>query len=324
MLLAFAALMAFILVVLYTFTGDFKLLRTGWREQERDLEQEPVKPNKYNIKAHRVRRTRLILASLALLATLAFAITLCTMLIMMSLDHNEVHLMSSRGRTSVLFDIPPVLAPEEAGWSARNTRFRYAWTAFGVMVVLINLVPWRSRVLAYAFALAYLFIGAMALTSFGLDVNEMRESRRLGCPDMPYQNLVVDNTGGIDQAALLAPRNTKVNCINSPYVSTVIWEFILTVAIIIYLLFEYVIRMRSVHSQRKYPFYQVRKIETSQDSRRPVRCELTSQVMTAKEYYYKHRFLVGSGAASGFSASSYSNTMFDVPVAALPAPPIYA
>jgi len=323
-LLAFAALIAAILVVLYTFTGDFKLLRTGWREQERDLEQEPVKANKYNIKAHRVRRTRLILTSLALIATLAFAITLCTMLICMSLDRSEVHLMSQRGRTSVLFDIPPVLPPEEAGWSARNTRFRYAWTSFGVVLILINLVPWRSRVLAYAFALGYFFIAAMALTSFGLDVNEMRDSRDLGCPDAPYQNLVVDNTGGIDQAGLLAFRNTRVNCINSPYVSTVIWEFILTVAIIIYLLNEYIIRMRSVHSQRKYPWFQVRKIEAAQDSRRPVRCELTSQVMTAKEYYYKHRFLVGSGAASGFSASSYSNTLFDVPVAALPAPPIYA
>jgi len=319
-----SGVIAFILVILYTITGDFKLLRTGWREQERDLEQEPIRANKHNIKAHRVRRTRLILTLLALFATLAFAIALCTFLIVLSLDRNEVHLYSSRGRSSHLFDIPPVLAPEEAGWPASLTRLRYTWTSFGIMVILINLVPWRSRVLAYAFALAYFFVGAMALTSFGLDVHEMRESRDLGCPDRPYQNLVTDNTGGIDQAGILALRNTKVNCINSPYVSTVIWEFILVIVIIIYLLNEYIIRMRSVHSQRKYPWHQVRKIERAQDSRRPVRCELTSQVMTAKEYYYKHRFLVGSGAASGLSASSYSDTLFEVPVAALPAPPIYA
>lgn len=323
-LMATAALIAAVLVVLYTFTGDFKLLRNGWREQERDLEQEPIKANKHNIKAHRVRRTRLILTTIALLATIAFAITLCAMLICLSLDRNEVHLMSSRGRSSVNFEVPPQFPPEEAGWPAHLTRLRYTWSAFGIMIILINLVPWRSRVLAYAFALAYFFVAAMALTSFGLDVDSMRDSRELGCPTVPYQNLVTDNIGGIDQAAILATRNTKVNCINSPYVSTVIWEFILVVAIIIYLLNEYVIRMRSVHSQRKYPWFQVRKIEQAQDSRRPIRCELTSQVMTAKEYYYKHRFLVGSGVASGFSASSYSDTLFAGPMAALPAPPIYA
>jgi len=321
-LMAIAGTIAFLLVIMYTFSGDFKLLRTGWREQERDLEQEPIKANKHNIKAHRVRRTRLILTSIALLATLAFAITLCTMLIILSLDRNEVHLYSSRGRSSILFD--DVTPPEESGWPAHLTRLRYTWSAFGIMVILINLVPWRSRVLAYAFALAYFFVGAMALTSFGLDVDAMRDSRDLGCPDTPYQNLVSDTTGGINQAAVLAFRNTKVNCINSQFVSTVIWEFILVIAIIIYLLNEYIIRMKSVHSQRKYPWFQVRKIERAQDSRRPVRCELTSQVMTAKEYYYKHRFLVGSGAVSGLSASSYSDTLFEVPVAALPAPPIYA
>jgi len=227
----------------------------------------------------------------------------------------------------VWFDIPGEQPFDESGWSTRNTRLRYAMSASGILLVLINLIPWRSRVIAWLFAFGYFVLGVFCFVIFALDVHEMRHSRDVGCPDLPYLNLVSDSTGGIDQAALFSSRNLHLNCNNESFVTTAVFEFILGCAIIIYLLNEYILRWKSVHSQRKYPWFQMHKQETKLDSRRPVRCELTSHVMTAKEYYYKHRFLAGAGTTtSGTSASSMtSESLFEPGLVGPPGmpPPVF-
>jgi hypothetical protein len=136
----------------------------------------------------------------------------------------------------------------------------------------------------------------------------MRRTNDFGCPskdwDVPYAQLRPS------QEAILAPINLQVNCINSPYVSTVFWEFFTGLAVLFYLLMEYIIRYRSVHSQRKYAWHAIRKQETELDSRRPVRCELTNRVMTAKEYYYRHRFLAGPTTAGTAIPTEYNEAIF--------------
>jgi hypothetical protein len=321
-LLFASSLTAVVALVLTTASGDFKLLRTGWRQQERDLEQEPIKVNKFNIKAHRVRETRLAMTSVALLFVIGIGIAYAAFIIVLSQDNDKLRLRSWRGRTSIFFDDPPINRLETEGWSARNTRLRYAWSAIGILTVLINFIPWRSRVIAWIFFILYFIVGVMAFVSFGLDVSELRRARRFGCPSNPYRNLLPQ------QVTILAFRNSKVNCVIGPYVSTCFWEFVVGVLIIFYLLNEYIIRFKSVHSQRKYPWFAIHKQETKLDSRRPVRCELTSQTMTAKEYYYRHRFLDGAGlTSSGSSASAYAESLWEAPFVGGPliAPqPIYA
>jgi hypothetical protein len=226
------------------------------------------------------------------------------------MDHHTIKLRAWRGRSDRLYAVAGDVPYEKEGWPAVNTRLRYAWSSIGILVVIANFIPWRSRIIAYIFAFFYLILGTLAMVSFGVDVSDLRRTRDLVCPVLPYQNLhnpalevelastPVDITpNGIISGLNKVMLNTEVNCISSPYIATAIIEFIVTVAIIIYLLNEYVLRWSSVHSQRKYPWYQIKKIENELDSRRPVRCELTSQVMTAKEYYYKHRFLAGPAAA---------------------------
>jgi len=306
-------LTAVIVLILTTITGDFKLLRTGWREQERDLESESIRHNKYNIKPYRVRETRLWLTTLAVLAVLLTGITYAVFIIVVHLNHDQLFLRSYRGRTSPFYDRPPEHPLEEEGWSARNTRLRYAWSAIAILAILANFIPWRSRVIAWVFAFLYFATGAMAFVSFGLDVYEIRKTRERGCPRLPYNNL--DTTWQQQRISFL---NLKLNCINSPYVAVCIIEFFYGMAVIIYLLNEYFIRCSSVHSQRKYPWFMIHKQETKLDSRRPVRCELTSQVMTAKEYYYKHRFLAGGSTLSGPSELSF------LPPAMGMAPPMIA
>eukprot|EP00999_Lentomonas_sp_LEN2_P001384 NODE_241_length_1819_cov_214.674350_g215_i0.p1 GENE.NODE_241_length_1819_cov_214.674350_g215_i0~~NODE_241_length_1819_cov_214.674350_g215_i0.p1 ORF type:complete len:542 (-),score=159.05 NODE_241_length_1819_cov_214.674350_g215_i0:130-1755(-) len=321
-LLGLAAITAFVVVIYTTLTGDYKLLRTGWRQQERDLEKEKVKKNKHNIKAHRVRETRLTMTIIALLFVIAFAIASCVFSILIHQDHDVTLLRSERGRTSMFFDIPAEHQFEEAGWTARNTRLRYALCSVGIIAILANLIPWRSRVIAWLFAFVYLCVGALALVAFSFDVHEMRRSRDGGCITRPYQNLRTD--AAFNQNSLLSSRNLELNCINSPYVATAFFDFVVAIAVIIYLFNEYIFRWKSVHSQRKYPWFAIHKQETKLDSRRPVRCELTSHVMTAKEYYYKHRFLAGSGTTtSGSSATSMtSESLFDGVVPPPPPPPM--
>jgi hypothetical protein len=273
------------------------------------------------IKADGVRPTRIILTSIALGAVILLSIFEVIWIILLHQDHLVVHLRSYRGLTDALFSETGDVPWEEEGWPTRNTRLRYAWSAIGILVVLINFIPWRSRVIAYIFAFIYFVLGAMAMVSFAVDVHELREARDRDCPLVPYQNLRNQllatelattplSTDPTDEYSLIR-MNSELNCISSPYVAIAVIEFIVTVAIIIYLLNEYILRWSSVHSQRKYPWFQVRKIENELDSRRPVRCELTSEVMTAKEYYYKHRFLAGPATVGSPLPNEYVDAYVD-------------
>eukprot|EP00996_Jenningsia_fusiforme_P001246 NODE_213_length_2724_cov_974.089720_g195_i0.p2 GENE.NODE_213_length_2724_cov_974.089720_g195_i0~~NODE_213_length_2724_cov_974.089720_g195_i0.p2 ORF type:complete len:343 (-),score=79.66 NODE_213_length_2724_cov_974.089720_g195_i0:243-1271(-) len=296
---------AFVALVTTIITGDFKLKRVGWRQQERDMETEPIRRNKHDVKAQNVRPVRLALTSLLLLLTLLLAIALVVFIVVLHQDHDTVTLRSARGRTNRSFDVASSEPWEEAGWSARNTRLRYAFSGAAILAILLNLVPWRSRVLAYFFAFVYFAVMVLAVVAFALDVDELRDAR---------DEFRCETTGGIwlwqtpaDALSDVALPNRELNCINSPYVATAILELIAAFAVLLYLVNEYVIRYKSVHSGRKYPWFQIRKVEQELDSRRPVRCEITSEVMTAAEYYYRHRFLTEGEMFAASSASSESS-----------------
>jgi hypothetical protein len=277
-----------IILVAYTLTGDFRLKRTGWRQQERDAETEGPAKNTDDFKRHNVQITRLLIVSAVLAGCVLLCIAQAVMIVILHQDHNTIMIRGIRGKTNRSFD-PVNPAPwEEAGWSARNTRLRYALSGIGILTVLINLLPLRSRVIAYLFAFVYFGIFAMVIVQFVIDVAELRTARNIwGCPNRWFT--------GITQIMDLPSYNDivarGVNCINSPYVACAIVDFFTAVSIAIYIINEYIVRYKSIHSQRKYPWFQIRKIEQELDSRRPVRCEVTSEVMTAAEYYYRHRFL---------------------------------
>eukprot|EP01006_Ploeotia_vitrea_P031677 TRINITY_DN63990_c0_g1_i1.p1 TRINITY_DN63990_c0_g1~~TRINITY_DN63990_c0_g1_i1.p1 ORF type:complete len:528 (+),score=39.22 TRINITY_DN63990_c0_g1_i1:131-1714(+) len=317
--LGIACFFAAVVVFFTTFTGDFKFARTGWREEERDQEREKKKKKdekwwdpRYRKLFDYQRRTRLWITLGFLALVLAICIIQIVLIVLMHRDHDVLELMGFRGRTSTRFDGTGTRREpfEEAGWSARNTRLRYAWTSIGILTILLNFLPWRSRVIAWIFFFFYFIVGAMAFVSFGMDVHEMRASRDLGCPgtnsQLPYQGLTQW------QRDILSSINTRTNCVNGEFVAIAVLEFMLGIAVVIYLLNEYLIRSHSIHSGRDYPWFEVGKIERRYDSRRPVRCELTSKVMTAKEYYYQHRFLAGPSVEgssvftgrTGFTANS--------------------
>lgn len=310
-----ACIMAMVALIATNISGDFKRLQTGWRQQERDLEFEKPRANKFNILPYRVRRTRTIMVLIALGFLAIIAIACLTVTLVRHWDQTTVHLRSRRGLTSEAFEFPATRAFEEEGWDADNTRLRYAWSGAGVLLVLLNFLPWRSRVVANLFFFAYFAVAIMALVSFGMDIHDLRKDHG-PCPSVPYSNLTSGQTRLF--SGQWAGNNAKVNCIDTPFVATAILEFIVVVLIAIYLLHEYIVKFKSRHSQREYSWSDIKKVNEETDSRRPVRCELTSQVMTAKEYYYRHRFLAGSGdvaeapffgvepeVAAGFAAPAF-------------------
>eukprot|EP00995_Heteronema_vittatum_P000592 NODE_107_length_1906_cov_1693.185245_g77_i0.p2 GENE.NODE_107_length_1906_cov_1693.185245_g77_i0~~NODE_107_length_1906_cov_1693.185245_g77_i0.p2 ORF type:complete len:547 (-),score=259.85 NODE_107_length_1906_cov_1693.185245_g77_i0:198-1838(-) len=305
-------------IMAYTVTsGDFKLLRIGWRQQERDAETEGLPKNPHNIKAHKQRSTRMWLTAIFLVAVMLLCIAQAVMIVVLHQDHNTVTLRSFRGRTNRSFDQYSNRPFEEAGWSARNTRLRYALGGIGILTILLNLVPWRSRVIAYVFAFIYFICIPLACVAFALDVDELRDARHIhGCPRNWFQNIRAD-------LPVLTNASRDVNCINAPYVAMAIIDFFLIVALIIYLVCEYIVRYKSIHSQRKYPWHQIKKIESELDSRRPVRCEITSEVMTAAEYYYRHRFLTeGEMLAKSTAAPEFTPQATVMPYAPAIAPPM--
>jgi len=93
-------------------------------------------------------------------------------------------------------------------------------------------------------------------------------------------------------------------CVKSPYIATAILEFILGVALLLYVLYEFCCKCcpfaASKHSKRHYAPHELRKHDSQLDSLRPVRCEITGRVMTAKEYVYRWRFIAGTQQAAEY------------------------
>jgi len=302
-LIAITCITAIPILCYTTFTGDFKFNRTGWREQERDGETE--EPKREMVKPHKVRQTRVALTAFALIVVLLLCITQLVFVVVMHQDHDIINPRSERGRGNRTFDRYSTLPFEEPGWSIRNTRLRYSYSAIAILTILANLLPWRSRVIAYLFAFIYFCIFVLSIVCFAFDVHELRRARNdYGCFS-PW-------LGPSPSDALYDPvfslPNLKVNCINGPYVCAAIFDFFAACAILIYITFEYVIRYQSIHSGRKYPFFAIRKVEQDLDSRRPVRCEITNEVMTAAHYYYRHRFLSEPEMLAGVGMNDATST----------------
>eukprot|EP00998_Keelungia_sp_KM082_P009108 NODE_527_length_1844_cov_421.728596_g519_i0.p1 GENE.NODE_527_length_1844_cov_421.728596_g519_i0~~NODE_527_length_1844_cov_421.728596_g519_i0.p1 ORF type:complete len:422 (-),score=93.30 NODE_527_length_1844_cov_421.728596_g519_i0:577-1779(-) len=161
------------LLLKYTIEGDFKLLRTGWREQERDLEHEvktqrdPVHNNKLYI-----RDVRVTLLLIALVLTLLCVVVLCIVSIILHEDRD----VSARRNANGL-DLQA-----RAGWPQRNTRLRYALCALVILTVLLNCIPFIHRIIAYFFATCYLVAAILCFVCFFFDIHELGEADNVACP----------------------------------------------------------------------------------------------------------------------------------------------
>lgn len=262
------ALTSTILLIWYNWTGDWKLLRTGWRERERDAETEVVRQMEGADKfLRKVRPVRIAVLSLALIYTLCCVIVLTVFIVLLHMDYQHYYSLQKyrggyRGKD----------LNEQPGWSARNSRLRYGFTIMGFCAVVLNYIPFTHRAVAYLFAFIYVTVSVLAFVAFGIDVHEMQRAHDMQCP--------------IDS-----------HCRDDIFVATAILDFFAGLAFMFYVLYEYIAKgiTTSRWSGRNYCPHEIYKHDTKLDSMRPVRCELTGHVMTAKEYVYRYRFIAGTG-----------------------------
>lgn len=316
--IAISEISAIVILIYTTATGDFKFNRTGWREQERDAETE--KPSNSMVKPHKVRQTRVLLTLFSLILVLLLCITQLVFVVVIHQDHDIINPRSARGRGNRTFDAYSTLPFEEPGWSIRNTRLRYSYSAIAILTILANLLPWRSRIIAYIFAFIYFCVFVLSIVCFAFDVHELRRARNDYKCFGPWLSPSPRDTLADPVVAL---PDLSVNCINGPYVCAAIFDFFAACAILIYITLEYLIRYKSIHSGRKYPFFAIRKIEQDLDSRRPVRCEITNEVMTAAHYYYRHRFLSEPEMLAGYGGMDSTSTSTSSGVPPLPYDPAF-
>jgi hypothetical protein len=288
------ALTSVALLLWYNATGDWKLLRTGWRERERDAETEIVRRTDGADKfLRKVRPVRIAILSLALVFTLCSVIVLTIFIVLLHMDHQQyfglqMYRGSYRGKD----------LNEQPGWSARNTRLRYGFTIMGFSAIVLNYIPFTHRAVAYLFAVLYFIVSMLAFVAFGLDVHEMQRAHDMQCP-------------------------VGMRCRDDIFVATAILDFFTGLAFLFYILYEYGAKVltSSRWSGRGYCPHEIYKHDTKLDSMRPVRCELTGHVMTAKEYVYRYRFIAGTGTYYEDVPVSQASVPY-IPEAILP-PPVY-
>jgi hypothetical protein len=283
-LLAMGCFFSAILLIMYTLSGDWRLQRQGWRERERDAEQErPKQKDPRHLALHNIRNVRVTFLTIVLLFTLAVAIVDAVFIVYLHEDRTKT------GITENLFASTPAVANGFAvgargdslnvqpGWSARNTRLRWALSIITILTVLINLIPFTHRLLAYIFAFFYFSAAVMAFVSFAFDIHEMKNA---------------------DKFMGAFCRRNGLKCVKSAYIATAIMEFFLGLALLFYVFYEICFKCcpfaKSRHSKRAYAVHERKKHDRALDSLRPVRCEITGRVMTAKEYVYRWRFIAGT------------------------------
>lgn len=159
---------------------------------------------------------------------------------------------------------------DKSGWPVVNTRMRIAGSSIVILTVLVNLIPFRSRVFAYLCAFIYFCCSVILLVSFGMDTKEVDSARSMQCPH------------GWD-------------CFFHPYVTTCFFDIFLAFLLVVYIIVEFIGRllMECRHCTRAYGVFEIKKHEGSECSSRPVTCEVCLKGTSAKEFTYKHRFECG-------------------------------
>lgn len=157
-----------------------------------------------------------------------------------------------------------------AGWPLKNTRLRLATCAIVILMTLLNLIPFRSRVFAYVCGFVYFVASALALMAFALDVKAIDMARSSTCP-------------------------FGWSCFFGSFIATAVFDILLAIFLILYVIFEFVARLllECRHCTRNYGMHEITKHESMECSSRPVRCEVCSKQMRAKEFVYQHRFECG-------------------------------
>jgi hypothetical protein len=115
----------------------------------------------------------------------------------------------------------------KAGWPLKNTRLRLAACGLIIITILLNLIPFRARVIAYIFGFLLLVGSVIVLIAFAIDVRAVASAKQLVCP-------------------------TNFACSYHKYVATIILDILVCFLIVVYVLYEFVFRLAydATHASR--------------------------------------------------------------------------
>jgi hypothetical protein len=261
-----ASLIAAILLAYNTKANHWRLAARDWEEAQHDT----AEPTKERMPGEMVQRNvstvRKFLTGLALIATLILVIADTVFIILLHEDREKQVLMGPRGRADEKQLYASTLPFEHPGWKTLNTRLRYCTVGFGILTVLLNFLPFRSKTIAYIFGYLYIATATMAMCAFGFDVREMGDAKDLPCPNAP--------DGAIQQ------------CVQASFIATCVLDIFVSIFLMFYVLMEYVfLQIRQCqHCDRAFEINELVKHESSECPCRPVRCEVCAKSMNFKQF----------------------------------------
>jgi len=217
-----------IMLIFQAKKGHWRLAPRGWEEEQLDrLRERPKERLPGAMVQKNVSFVRKVLTSLLLLFFLGVVITQIVFIILIHEGEEKIYRRNVwRGRSDYTGNPHSTRAWEVPGWSTRNTRIRYAASVVGILTIMINFFPFRSRILAFVIAFLLLSSSTMLMIAFGFDIHELRVAGNLDCPRTPY--------------------NEPVDCVKGSFIATAVFDFIASLALLIYLFVEYMaIRRRA-------------------------------------------------------------------------------
>jgi len=262
----FSSIVAALMLAYNTKANHWKLAARDWEEAQQDATETTKERMPGEMVQRNVGYVRKWLTGIALLVCLAFIAAWMVFLIILVEEREKAVLMGPRGRGDSTQQYNSIFDYERAGWPVKDTRLRYSVVAVGILTVLANFLPFRSKTIAYVFGGLYFTTAVMAIIAFGIDFHEMDRARQLPCPN--------------------TPDNLPQTCYQDPFIATVSLDFMVCFFILVYLVVEYVVmqKRQCQHCDRAYGMSDLIKHESTECTARPVRCDVCAKGMTFGQF----------------------------------------
>jgi hypothetical protein len=162
------------------------------------------------------------LVGLCLFIALGFGIGSLILVWIRESDRQSEYVRGSRGRSFRNGDPHHQGEFETGGWRTVNTAIRLAGLVGGIVIILLNFMPFRSRAVVMIFGFCYLACAVTLYIAFAFDVHDLNKASGYLCP-RTFDGL-------------------EINCENHRYVATAVLEFIAAFALTVYVIVEYLIK----------------------------------------------------------------------------------
>lgn len=271
---AVVALIAIFHVLVYGFKGYFKIRARGWKLREREDAAEFVKPANRKQQPGKFDRVSYTYSGIT-----HFFLVFAAVVLIISSAFTILNFVTLRTTTRSGYQNGDL---ELSGWPIVNQRVRIAACAIGIITILLNLLPIRSRFVNMIWALLLFVTSALLFTGFAMDIVELNRTAG-GDGDSssdfegPFSCPIDPSTGG------------AFRCSKNRFIYTAGFELVAAFLLLFYLLGEVLLRKPCKWCGRGYAIWAIGNHQANECSQRQVTCEICQWEGPAGLWYYKHR-----------------------------------